>query len=110
MISINSMGNIIKVTPEYILAESQWVQDFRIINFQDASEMGVTYSGTKQVWITLHRHESIKSIIETILHETIHQAIADDVVGVDESENHDTEQEHEMMKRVIWVFNDWVDL
>ena len=96
------MGKYFKVK------QSEWVQDFRIINFQDSSEYGVTYSGTKQVWITLHRHESIEQILDTILHESIHQAIASKAVADDESENHDTEQEHECMKRIFWYLNDWI--
>lgn len=96
------MGKYFKVR------QSDWTHDFRIINMQDASEYGVTYSHTKQVWITLHRHESIQGILDTITHESIHQAICSDVVGKDESENHDIEQEHEMMKRVIWALNDWI--
>ena len=78
------------------------------MNYQDASEYGVTYSETKQVWITLHRHESIENILDTILHESIHQAICSKVTGEDESENMNIEQEHEMMKRVFWNLNDWV--
>lgn len=88
---------------------SDWTQDFRIINYQDATEYGVCYQGTKQVWITLHRHESIQNILDTILHESIHQAICSKVTGtIDESENFDIEQEHEIMKRIFWHLNDWV--
>jgi hypothetical protein len=87
---------------------SDWTWDFRAFNPQDASEFGVCYSGTKQVWITLHRMESIQNIIDTIIHEEIHQAICSKVVGEDESDNMDMEQEHEMMKRIIWCLNDWI--
>jgi hypothetical protein len=96
------MGKFIKVRI------SDWTMDFRIINYQDASEFGVCYVGTKQVWITLHRMESEAQIIDTILHEAIHQAICDKTVGEDESVNMDGEQEHELMKRLFWFNNDWV--
>jgi len=95
---------------------SDWTHDFRAFNPQDANEFGVTYPATKQVWITLHRHESIDNIINTIIHEELHQAIRSEVVELkhdkaqkmDESERMDMEQEHELMKRVIWCLNDWV--
>lgn len=94
---------------------SDWTTDFRFVNLQDANEYGVTYSQTKQVWITLHRHESISNILDTILHESIHQAICDKTVGdgalhtLDESENMDMEQEHELMIRMFWYINEWVE-
>jgi hypothetical protein len=99
--------------------ESKWTQDFRAFNLQDSAEYGVTYSATKQVWITLHRHESMENIINTVNHEALHQAIREDIIEIkdrvgdvkikmDESENMDGEQEHELMKRVIWAENDWL--
>lgn len=89
---------------------SDWIQDFRYINYQDSSELGVCYDEMKIVWITLHNHESFNSIIDTINHESLHQAIGSDVVGedLDESNNMNIEQEHELIKRVIWCYNDWL--
>ena len=49
---------------EYELAYSDWNYDFRIINMQDSDEKGVCYSQTKQVWISLHSHESFDDIID----------------------------------------------
>lgn len=99
------MGKYFKVR------KSKWSNDFRATNPQDSSEYGVCYKETKQSWTTLNRHESEQSIIDTNIHEMIHQGIAEDVVGedMDESLNMNTEQEHEMIKRVIWCLNDWVD-
>lgn len=80
----------------------------------DTTEKGVCYYETKQVWCTLHTHESITDIISTILHESIHNALALDVEKTDRrimnvSELMDVEQEHELLKRVLWCYNDWVD-
>ena len=75
---------------------------------QDSDEKGVCYTQTKQVWITLHLHESIEDILDTIIHESLHQAITDKTVVEDESENMGIEQEHELIKRVRWVLNDWI--
>ena len=99
--------NIIKV-------ESDWNHNFRIINFQDASERGVCYSDAKIVWISLHLHESLNDLIDTINHESLHQAISSNFGGLskddmDMSDTMDGEQEHELMKRVTWAVNDWVD-
>ena len=60
----------------------------------------------------MHTHESIQDIISTILHESLHNALALDVEKTDKremnvSESMDIEQEHELLKRVIWSFNDW---
>ena len=90
--------------------QSEWIQDFRLINFQDNSELGVCYDESKRVWITLHNHESINSILDTILHESIHQAINSVATGdnLNESINMNIEQEHEMLKRILWASNDWV--
>jgi len=98
------MGKFFKVI------ESDWTHDFRVINFQDSSEFGVCYEETKQVWITLHRHESIQNIIDTIIHESLHQAITSNSQDddMDESIKMHGEQEHELMKRVIWAMNDWI--
>ena len=100
----------------FIVRQSDWIQDFRAINPQDSAEYGVTYQDRKRVWITLHRHESIENIINTINHESLHQAIRSVVVEskndkgekMDEGENMDMEEEHELMKRVIWYTNDWL--
>ena len=97
----------------FTFVDNKWVQNFRIINFQDSGEYGVCYQETKRVWITLHRHESIDNIINTINHETLHQAIADESVkGIDDDVNESAkmhgEEEHELMKRVIWAMNDWI--
>ena len=91
---------------------SDWINDIRLVNLQDASEYGVTYIATKQVWTTLHRHESFQGIIDTMLHESIHQAIADITVGEDlnENTNIDGEQEHELILRFLWIYNGWLDL
>tara|TARA_R110000751_G_scaffold98738_1_gene191911 strand:+ start:72 stop:434 length:363 start_codon:yes stop_codon:yes gene_type:complete len=95
--------------------ESDWTYDFRNINMQDSDEKGVCYSQTKQVWITLHLHESFNDIIDTIIHESLHNAICLDLWKVekrsmDESLIMEIEQEHELIKRISWVLNDWVDL
>jgi hypothetical protein len=83
--------------------------DFRFFSPQDAGELGVVYHETKQCWITLHRHESIQHILDTIIHESLHIAIMDTSTGANnESEDMNMEQEHELMKRVIWCNNDWV--
>lgn len=60
----------------------------------------------------MHAHESIQDIISTILHESLHNALALDVEKSDRremniSETMDIEQEHELLKRMIWFFNDW---
>lgn len=94
------------------LRHSPWTYDFRTINTNDNTERGVCYYETKQVWCTLHTHESIQDIISTILHESLHNALALDVEKTDRremnmSETMDIEQEHELIKRVIWAFNDW---
>jgi len=106
----NFMGKFFKVR------DSDWTQNFRIVNLQDSSELGVCYQQTKQVWISLHRHESIQNIIDTVNHETLHQALRSDVIKKNEHDDEmdmtrfmDTEQEHELIKRVIWLVNDWVD-
>ena len=98
---------------EFDTVESDWTYDFRIINMQDSEEKGVCYSQTKQVWISLHRHESFNDIIDTTIHESIHNAICIDVWKVektpmDESLMMEVEQEHELIKRISWVLNDWV--
>ncbi len=93
---------------EYDVIYSDWTHNFRNINMQDSDEKGVCYTQTKQVWITLHLHESIEDIFDTIIHESLHQAITDKTVGEDESENMGIEQEHELIKRVRWVLNDWI--
>jgi len=99
------MGKFVKVRI------SKWTSDFRGINLQDASEYGVTYGATKQAWCTLHRHESLDNIYNTLHHESVHQAIIDDITGApDESESMDGEQEHELMLRLFWVYNGWVTL
>lgn len=88
---------------------SDWVQDFRIINYQDNGELGVCYVESKRVWITLHNQESIYNIIDTITHESLHQAILSEVVGdLNESSNMNIEEEHEMIKHILWYINDWV--
>ena len=91
---------------------SDWINNFRNINLQDSSEYGVTYITTKQVWTTLHRHESFQGVIDTVIHESLHQGIASAVTGEDmnESETMDREQEHEMLLRVVWLCNGWIDL
>jgi hypothetical protein len=100
---------------EFDTVESDWTYDFRNINMQDSDEKGVCYSQTKQVWISLHLHESLNDIIDTIIHESLHNAICIDVWKVekrpmDESLIMEIEQEHELIKRISWVLNDWVDL
>ena len=60
---------------EFDTVESDWTYDFRNINMQDSDEKGVCYSQTKQVWISLHLHESLNDIIDTIIHESLHNAI-----------------------------------
>ena len=89
--------------------ESDWSYDFRIINMQDSEEKGVNYIQTKQVWITLHLHESFGDILDTILHESLHNAICLDLEKrhMDESMM-EVEQEHELIKRVRWSLNDWI--
>ena len=96
------MGKFLKVRI------SDWTQDFRFINYQDSNELGVCYQENKWVWITLHRHESEISIIDTIIHESIHQAIRDETVSPDEMDGMSGEQEHEMLKHVLWCLNDWI--
>ena len=95
------------------IRHSPWTYDFRTINTNDNTERAVCYYETKQVWCTLHTHESIQDIISTILHESLHNALALDVEKTDKremnvSETMDIEQEHELIKRVIWAFNDWI--
>ena len=89
----------------------EWIQDFRCFNPQDSSEYGVTYP-SKRSWVTLHRHESMESIIDTCGHEAFHMAVRDKVVGedLDESDNMDVEEEHEAMKRVFWIENGWLNI
>ena len=60
----------------------------------------------------MHTHESIQDIISTLLHESLHNALALDIEKTDRremniSETMDIEQEHELIKRVVWAFNDW---
>ena len=93
---------------KFKVRQSDWTQDFRYINYQDASELGVCYEESKRVWITLHRHESEENIIDTIIHESIHQAIRSETVAPNEMGEMALEQEHEMMKRMIWAIHDWV--
>lgn len=98
---------------EYESAISDWNYDFRIINMQDSEEKGVTYIQTKQVWITLHLHESFEDILDTILHESLHNAICLDLWKIekrpmDESLTMEIEQEHELIKRVRWSLNYWI--
>ena len=98
---------------EFDTIESDWTYDFRTINMQDSDEKGVCYSLTKQVWITLHLHGSFDDIIDTAVHESIHNAICLDLWNIekrpmDESLAMDGEQEHELMKRISWVSNDWI--
>ncbi|RLD65715.1 MAG: hypothetical protein DRI84_06200, partial [Bacteroidetes bacterium] len=64
---------------EYDTVESDWTYDFRIINMQDSDEKGVCYQQTKQVWITLHLHGSFDDIIDTSVHESIHNEICLDL-------------------------------
>ena len=99
---------------KFVIIQSDWVQNFRVINFQDATERGVCYGESKQVWISLHLHESITDIVDTINHESLHQAIKSDFNGMskdsmDMGDTMDGEQEHELMKRVTWNIHDWVD-
>ena len=68
------------------LRHSPWTYDFRTINTNDNTERGVCYYETKQVWCTLHTHESIQDIISTILHESLHNALALDVEKTDKRE------------------------
>jgi len=99
---------------KYNLRTNPWQQDFRNINYGDTTEKGVCYYDTKQVWITLHMHESIADIISTIIHESLHNALALDVEKTDKramniSELMDIEQEHMLIKKAIWAYNDWVN-
>ena len=88
---------------------SEWFQDIRVMNYQDSSEYGVTYPERKKSWVTLHRHESMDNIINTMNHEALHMAIRDDMgCDLDEMKHMDGEEEHELMKRIIWCVNDWV--
>ena len=98
---------------KFHLRTNPWQQDFRNINYGDTTEKGVCYYDTKQVWITLHMHESIADIISTIIHESLHNALALDVEKTDKrvmniSELMDIEQEHMLIKKAIWAYNDWV--
>jgi hypothetical protein len=98
---------------KFHLRTNTWQQDFRNINYGDTTEKGVCYYDTKQVWITLHMHESIADIISTIIHESLHNALALDVEKTDKrvmniSELMDMEQEHLLIKKTIWAYNDWV--
>jgi hypothetical protein len=99
---------------KFHLRTNPWTQDFRNINYSDNTEKGVTYYDTKQVWITLHMHESLQDIISTILHESLHNALALDVEKTDKramnvSDTMDIEQEHMLIKKAIWAYNDWVN-
>lgn len=90
--------------------ESQWnPQDYRLINFQDSSEKGVCYEESRQTWVTMHQHKSESDFITTSIEESLHQALREDVTGMEnESENMDGEQEEELVKRLFWFMNDWV--
>lgn len=99
------------IQDNFQIIETSWeAQDFRLINFQDSSEKGVCYPSTKKTWITMHQHKSQDDIIISSIEESIHQAIMDDTNGlVDESVNIDMEQEEELVKRLFWFMNDWVN-
>jgi hypothetical protein len=82
--------------------ESKWIpQNFRIINPQDSDERGVTYIESKRTWVTLIRHEDIREIMDTCVHESLHQAIHR------MSDDFNTEEEHEAIKRVVWALKGW---
>lgn len=89
--------------------KSEWYQDFRFFNPQDSGEYGVCYENSKKSWVTLHLHESFDDIVNTAVHESIHMAIRDDMgCDMNEMQNMDGEEEHEVMKRVFWALNGWI--
>lgn len=102
-----------KMEQKHEIRISPWKYDFRYVNLNDCSEKGVCYLETKQVWCTLHQHESLEDIYTTLLHESIHNALSLDVEKNDKrvmniSSLMDMEQEHELIKKLFWHINDWV--
>lgn len=101
---------IMKYEDNFTIVDTLWSpQDFRLINFQDATEKGVCYGNTKQTWVTLHNHKSMNDLIITSIEESLHQAINDDSYGMpNETESMDVEHEEELVKRLFWCINDWI--
>jgi len=78
-------------------------QNIRLINREDSDEKGVCYEESRQTWITLHKHISIKDIISTSIEESVHECLS--ISGLSLISN--IEQEEWFIEQMFWALNDW---
>ncbi len=79
--------------PPMDLREGDFSFDFRLFN-SHALTYGETYLDRKQVFINLIQHESLSSIIDTIVHESIHVCLKREYDLNDDAE-------HEIIRRMM---------
>tara|TARA_R110002126_G_scaffold130753_1_gene274288 strand:+ start:1690 stop:1956 length:267 start_codon:yes stop_codon:yes gene_type:complete len=79
-------------------------QNMRLINREDGSEKGVCYEESRQTWVTLHHHLSIRDIITTSIEESTHEALT----MCNSSLISNIEQEEWFIEQMFWVLSDWI--